>query len=52
MDLRLPSAYLRQDGHLGFPNLHRKAEKQPQILHYVQDDKRFTQRDLKCDCPG
>jgi len=29
-----------------------QREKQPQILHCVQDDKRSTQRDLKCDCPA
>ena len=29
----------------------KKGKKQPQILHCVQDDKRWTQRDLKCDCP-
>jgi hypothetical protein len=27
-------------------------EKQPQILHYVQDDKRWTSKNLRYDCPG
>jgi hypothetical protein len=43
---------MAQVRHRGFSNLHRKAgKKQPQILHFVQDDKHSTQRDLNCDCP-
>jgi len=35
-----------------FSILHRKAgKKHLQILHYVQDDKRCTQRDLKIRLP-
>jgi hypothetical protein len=30
----------------------KQKKRQPQILHYVQDDKRCTQGDLKCDRPG
>jgi hypothetical protein len=35
---------------LASPTFTAKQEKHPQILHYVQDDKRCKQRGLKCDC--
>jgi hypothetical protein len=55
-DLQLPfgpfPARWRRSVLVASPSFLAKQKKQLQILHYVQDDKRRTQRDLKCDGPG